>query len=69
MSEEEYKLQYQTIDTINEEFQQAAEVDKILENINPATIRAVIYSLVYQHPEVARTVLEELHYYKEKGTF
>ena len=70
MSEEEYTLKHEgRIEIINEALHTANQVDKILENINPHTIRSIIHSLVHQHPEVAETMLEELGYYKEQGSF
>jgi phage terminase Nu1 subunit (DNA packaging protein) len=72
MSEEIYELiqeEKKGVDQINEELRIANQIDSILAGINPSTVRAVINSLVHQHPDVANTMLEELHYYKQAKSF
>jgi hypothetical protein len=70
MSDEQYELSHEInggIDAVNAQLEIASQIDNILANINPYTVRSVIYSLVHQHPEVANTMLEELDYYKQSG--
>ena len=73
MSEEEkYELKGQMnggVDAVNEQLAIAQQIDATLASITPQTVRAVIYSLVHQHPEVANTMLEELDYFKKNGGF
>ena len=70
--EEEYELRGQLgggVEAVNEQLQIAQQIDATLANITPQTVRAVIYSLIHQHPEVANTMLEELQYFKAQDTF
>ena len=70
--EEKYELRGQTnggVDAVNEQLGIAKQIDDILANITPQTVRAVIYSLVHQHPDIANTMLEELDYFKKNGGF
>jgi hypothetical protein len=70
-NEEQYELRHELnggVDAVNRQLELANQVDQILANINPYTVRSVIHSLVHQHPEVANTMLEELDYYKQSGT-
>lgn len=70
--EEEYELSCEInggLDAVNAQLTIAHQIDETLANINPTTVRTVIHSLVHQHPEVAQTMLEELGYYKEQGSF
>jgi hypothetical protein len=62
-NEEQYELQQELLnetDSINEQLVIAKQIDDILANINPHTVRSIIYSLVHQHPRIADTMLEEL---------
>ncbi len=70
--EEEYTLRGEMnrgVEGVNEQLAIAKQIDDTLANINPSTVRAVIHSLVHQHPEVANTMLEELDYYKKQSSF
>ena len=70
--EEKYELRGQTnggVDAVNEQLDIAKQIDDTLANITPQTVRAVIHSLVHQHPDVANTMLEELSYFKTQATF
>ena len=70
--EEEYELRGQLgggVEAVNEQLQIAQQIDATLANITPQTVRAVIYSLIHQHPDVANTMLEELQYFKQQDTF
>ena len=70
--EEKYELYNEInrgVEGVNEQLTIAKQIDDTLASIRPNTVRAVIHSLVHQHPEIAGTMLEELGYYKEQGTF
>ena len=70
-NEEKYELRNEInggSESVNEQLAIAKQIDDTLASINPHTVRSVIHSLVHQHPEVARTMLEELGYYKEQGS-
>ena len=72
MSSEEYELRNEInrgVEGVNEQLAIAKQIDDTLANINPSTVRSVIYSLVHQHPEVAETMLEELDFYKKANSF
>jgi len=73
MSDEEtYELKNEInrgVEGVNEQLTIAKQIDDTLANINSSTVRSVIYSLVYQHPEVANTMLEELDYFKKLDSF
>ena len=71
MSDEQYELSHEInggVEAVNAQLEIANQIDNILANINPYTVRSVIHSLVHQHPDVANTMLEELDYFKRVGT-
>ena len=70
--EEKYELRNEInggVEAVNEQLVIAKQIDDTLANITPNTVRSVIYSLVYQHPEVANTMLEVLDYFKKLDSF
>ncbi len=70
--EEKYELRNEIgggVEAVNEQLAIAKQIDDTLSNITPNTVRAVIHSLVHQHPEVANTMLQELDYYKKQSSF
>ena len=71
MSDEQYELSHEInggVEAVNAQLEIASQIDNILANINPYTVRSVIHSLVHQHPDVANTMLEELQYFRKSGT-